>query len=242
MIRVQHDEKEGNSSSGIKPYSTKRTLKAIAAIGTIVLLGGALFYLWKSGIDIHWNEEHLYSKIQSLGILAPFASIGLMVLHSFLPFPGEVIAMLNGALFGVFWGVIYSWIGAMIGAYLSFFLTRKWGMGLLRGVFPAKRIENLAVWKSVDSPWTLIIVRLIPLISFNLLNYVLGLSSVSFRRFSWTTAIGILPGVTVSVVFGNSFAQSNTMMMMISGGLIVILIGILWVRKRRGKGMETDQI
>lgn len=207
----------------------------IAVIGTIVLLMGTAFYLWNRDLSIQLDEERLYSMFNLMGVMAPVASIGLMILHSFLPFPGEVIAVLNGAMFGIFWGVVYTWTGAMIGAYLSFFITRKWGKGLLRWMFPAKRIENHAILKSVDSPWTLLIIRLIPLISFNLLNYAVGLSSVSFRRFSWTTAIGILPGVTISVIFGNSLAESNTLMIAISGGLIVILIVILWIRKRKGQ-------
>lgn len=72
---------------------------------------------WLSG----WEVDKLYRTVQSFGVWAPFVAIGLMILHSFLPIPGEIIAIINGMAFGSIWGVIYTWLGVMAGAYVSFF-------------------------------------------------------------------------------------------------------------------------
>jgi uncharacterized membrane protein YdjX (TVP38/TMEM64 family) len=211
-----------------KPIKFSR--KALIVIG-LLLLVLAVYYLY-SGAGLEWNEEQLVLRIRSFGILAPLASIGIMILHSFLPFPGELIAMANGMVFGPIWGTVYTWTGAMLGAWISFWLTRKWGQPLVNRMFPSRRIEQMSVWKKVDSPWSLIVLRLIPLISFNLLNYVLGLTKVSVWRFTWTTAIGILPTVILSVVFGNSLANSNMILTVVSGVILVIFILAVWVNKR----------
>ena len=41
----------------------------------------------------------------------------LMVLHSFVPFPAEFVAMANGMLYGPIWGTVITWSGAMLGAF-----------------------------------------------------------------------------------------------------------------------------
>jgi uncharacterized membrane protein YdjX (TVP38/TMEM64 family) len=50
-----------------------------------------------------------------------------MILHSFIPFPAEMLAMANGMLYGPLWGTVITWTGAMLGAYLAFGLARWLG-------------------------------------------------------------------------------------------------------------------
>ncbi|MGN7308666.1 TVP38/TMEM64 family protein, partial [Bacillus subtilis] len=198
-----------------------------------ILIAVAFVYLLQQ-VDVQdWNEQKLKDWVNSFGVFAPLATISLMVIHSFMPIPGEIIAILNGMMFGPVWGVVYTWIGAMIGAYVSFFLTRKWGQRIVRWFFPTLHIEQLSIWKSAESPWTLLLIRLIPLISFNLINYALGLSRISLWRFTWTTAVGILPGTVLSVVFGSSIATANIWLSFALG--VVLLISFIYVgaKKRR---------
>ena len=65
--------------------------------------------------------------IASWGMWAVAGSIMLMVLHSFVPFPAELVAIANGMLFGPVWGTLITWTGAMLGAYLAFGLARWLG-------------------------------------------------------------------------------------------------------------------
>ena len=46
--------------------------------------------------------------------------------------------------------------------------------------------------------------RLVPVISFNLINYAAGILHVSWWRFLWTTSLGILPITVASVVLAIS--------------------------------------
>jgi uncharacterized membrane protein YdjX (TVP38/TMEM64 family) len=69
------------------------------------------------------NKTTIVNFIRSLGAWGPLGSIGLMTLHSFVPFPAELLTIANGMVFGSFWGVVITWSGAMLGAYASFGLT-----------------------------------------------------------------------------------------------------------------------
>lgn len=104
----------------------------VTVIALLILFAAAFVYFSPMVSLLQWDEQKLEIWVDSLGVFAPLATIGLMVLHSFLPVPGEIVAVLNGMIFGPVWGVIYTWIGAMLGAYLSFFLSRKWGQRMQR--------------------------------------------------------------------------------------------------------------
>src|SRR5690348_3331152 len=55
----------------------------------------------------------------SWGAWSAAVAVLLMVLHSFVPLPAEIIAIANGMLFGIWLGIALTWAGAMLGAVLS---------------------------------------------------------------------------------------------------------------------------
>jgi|DewCreStandDraft_2_1066082.scaffolds.fasta_scaffold72026_1 uncharacterized membrane protein YdjX (TVP38/TMEM64 family) len=77
----------------------------------------------------------------------------------FLPLSREIIAMINVMAFGSVWGVVYTWLGAMAGAYVSFFISRWYGFRINHWLFPKLKVESLAMWSYIDSPWSLLMIR-----------------------------------------------------------------------------------
>ncbi|MEJ2314316.1 MAG: TVP38/TMEM64 family protein [Nitrospirota bacterium] len=144
--------------------------------------------------------------IKEAGPWGVAVSIGLMVLHSFVPFPAEFIAMANGMLYGVFWGTAITWSGAMLGAYLAFGLSRRLGRGFVRRVLEKKHALAVEKWSEHHGGGALFVMRFIPVISFNLINYAAGLTAVSWWTFTWATALGILPITVLMVVMGSRMA------------------------------------
>jgi uncharacterized membrane protein YdjX (TVP38/TMEM64 family) len=135
------------------------------------------------------------------------AALALMILHSFVPVPAEVIAAGNGLIFGPVWGTVITWSGAMLGAVLSFGLSRLLGRPLLRHLAAERYWQAAEQWRG--RPGFLVLVRLLPVISFNLINYAAGLSGIRWWTFLWTTGIGILPITTLSVLFGDRLRDAS---------------------------------
>ncbi len=126
----------------------------------------------------------------------------LMIAHNVFPIPAEAIAIAAGAMLGPLSGGLAVWGGAMLGASLAFWMSRVWGRSMILRFLPAvcaSRLDRMA--ESCTWP-ALIGVRLVPIISFNLINYSAGLASVPWSTFLWTTAIGIIPVVAMSVSLG----------------------------------------
>ncbi len=116
-----------------------------------------------------------------------------------------MLAIVTGTALGPFWGGIAVWVGAMVGASVEFVLARRFGQPLLYRVFAPQRLRDAQQRLSGAEIPLLLTVRLVPAISFNLLNVTLGLTAVGWWRFTWTTAVGILPMTAVTVSSGAWF-------------------------------------
>jgi uncharacterized membrane protein YdjX (TVP38/TMEM64 family) len=141
--------------------------------------------------------------IQSWGMWGVLASIMLMVLHSFVPFPAELVAVANGMLYGPWWGTLITWVGAMLGACLAFGLTRWLGRPFLDAAVGPRRRAAIDRWTMRQGGGALLLSRFVPVISFNLINYAAGLTAISWWTFVWATGLGILPLTFLMVLMGD---------------------------------------
>ena len=151
---------------------------------------------WPEAFSARGIEE----TVLSWGAWGVAASIGLMVIHTFVPFPAEFVAIANGKIYGLLWGVVVTWTGAMLGAYVAFTLARAFGRPFV------DRMVARRHWRRADEMLTrhgtaaVFVGRFFPVISFNLINWAAGLTGMSLWTFTWATGLGILP-VTVLMVF-----------------------------------------
>ena len=73
----------------------------------VVLITGALYLGVLDGFSVHAFEE----TIRGWGAWGVLGSMGLMIIHSFVPFPAEFLAIANGMVYGPIWGTAVTWSG-----------------------------------------------------------------------------------------------------------------------------------
>ncbi len=83
--------------------------------------------------------------------------------------------------------------------------------------------------EAVPQHWSML--RLVPAISLNLINYAAGLMGVGWGRFLWTTALGILPATIVIVVLGDRMGAAPAWAWALPG-LVAIAAWWLWRRAK----------
>ena len=174
------------------------------------------------------------SWVRSLGSWGVAGSIALMVAHSFLPFPAEIIAIANGMVYGPVWGSVITWVGAMAGAISAFALVRLFGRPLLVRLLPAHQLQQLGDWSRESGGLALLVARLIPAIAFNLVNYAAALAEVSWWTFIWSTGLGILPLTILLAVLGDSILELPMWIWLVVAGVVVFLslaMKRLWRRR-----------
>ncbi len=199
-----------------------------------VLVSGTWLLGWTGQRIDSLSGESVAAYVKSWGVWGHLALISLMIVHSFVPFPAELVAIAAGMCFGAVWGTVVTWIGAMSGALLAFGLSRRLGRPFLADVLAPKQMAKIDGWSNLTGISALIVVRLIPVIAFNLVNYGAGLTRVTWWRFSWTTAIGILPVTVLMAVMGDQMREptlSDWLTLIVAGVLILAIIQV--ARRRR---------
>lgn len=156
--------------------------------------------------------------ILSYGVYAAAISFALMVLQSVMaPLPAFVLTFANANLFGWWQGAILSWSSAMAGAALCFYIARILGRDV------AEKLTSKAGLKQVDEFFekygnnTILICRLLPFVSFDIVSYAAGLTSMSFWDFFIATGIGQLPATIVYSYVGG----------FLTGGAKLFMLGLL---------------
>lgn len=108
--------------------------------------------------------------------------------------PASPMTVAGGALFGVLRGALYSLTGAVLGATTAFLLGRHVAR---RAV--ARRLERLPRVAAIDRAVAVqgrrivFLLRLSPVVPFNVLNYALGLTTISLADFL-LASVGMVPG------------------------------------------------
>lgn len=222
----------GSSKPAGRPNSS---ILAVVAISLLALVS-IVWWLWplEFGMGGDNTIEGIVAQIRAWGPWAALGSIVLMVVHSFLPFPSEIITLANGMVFGPFWGSIITWVGAMLGAISTFGLVRLLGRPFVYRMLSECQLNRLSDWSARQGGIALLIGRLIPVVAFNLLNYAAAMTHISWWTYIWATGLGILPMTIVLNVFGASvLSMTISNWIWLLSVVSVALCGIvLWRRSK----------
>jgi uncharacterized membrane protein YdjX (TVP38/TMEM64 family) len=200
---------------------------AIVLVVVLTPLGAQLFKMVQNP-----NPEPFQQWLSAHASWVPLLLIGFMIIHTLVPLPAELLAIAAGMMLGPAWGFLTIWVGAMLGAYLGFFLTRTFGYDLMRRLADRRRLQRLHGWMNRTDILLLLAVRLVPVLSFNLINFALGFTTVSWWRFTWTTAVGIIPVTAAMVGIGAHWHNWRLLLVLTASALVVMAGGyyLLWRR------------
>ena len=173
---------------------------AILAVVLALIAGGLM-------IRDDINRETVAGWLEGLGPWAGVAFVGSYALGAVAFLPGMIFTVTGGALFGPLWGTVYSVLGANLGAALAFLAARH-GLADWVAHRTGPRLEKLQ--QGIDAEgWRFVaLVRLVPLVPFNLLNYALGLTRVRFLTYCLTSLIAMAPAVFGYVWVGHAGRQA----------------------------------
>ena len=226
------------------------SLKALAAV-IIAGLVIVMVLLVVTDVAGYFSLQAFEDTILSWGPYGVVLSIALMVLHTFVPFPAEILAIANGMVYGPIWGIVITWVGAMLGASVAFALARKLGRPFVEHWVRRREVGVIDKLLQTDATYAVLVSRFIPVIAFNLVNFVAGLLHISWCRFLVTTAIGILPMTILMVLVGDSLHELSWMLsaaiillILLSAALIHFIKNSRWFNSREaplGQSIPSDQ-
>ena len=207
-------------------------LRLAALVGFLLVVGVSAWWLIAPpfGISLDLTLEGMVQLIRSWGGWGVAVSIALMVVHSFVPFPAEILACANGMIYGPVWGTAVTWVGAMLGASVAFGLARWLGRPFVYRMLKEARRERLVRWSRDRGGVALLTARLIPVIAFNLINYAAALTEISWWTFLWATGIGILPLTALSAILGDQMLSMPLWGWLLLGAVVLVIW--FWLERR----------
>ena len=211
---------------------TKSTKKANKWAGKIVVIALAaaafLAYYFIPAVHATMNKilgafasgdfEVVKEFVESYGIYAAAVSFMLMILQSIAaPLPAFLLTFANANLFGWWKGAILSWSSAMAGAAVCFYIARILGRDVAEKLTSRRGLKQIDEFFEKHGRMSILIARLLPFISVDIVSYAAGLTSISFWSFFVATGIGQLPATIIYSYVGS----------MLTGGAKLFVTGLL---------------
>lgn len=201
---------------------SKKTIIKIA-----IIMGIIATYLWVPVVHIKINQvmmifsmanvDTIRDYILGFGVWAPVVSFMLMIFQSIVaPLPAFLITFANAGLFGWLWGAVLSWTSAMAGASLCFVLAKYFGRDFVEKLNSKGSLNQVDDFFSKHGKYAIVIARLLPFISFDIVSYAAGLTSMSFGSFFLATGLGQLPATLIYSYVGG----------MLTGGIKLFIMGL----------------
>jgi uncharacterized membrane protein YdjX (TVP38/TMEM64 family) len=184
----------------------------------LLIIPVLLYYLVPAFQEVIQNAVKVLSRVDvdaareyilSFGIWAPVVSFFLMVFQSVAaPLPAFVITFANAGLFGWIKGAALSWTSAMVGAILCFAIARLYGRSVVEKFTTRRALKEVDIFFEKYGKWAVLIARLLPFVSFDIVSYAAGLTAMGWWEFIWATGLGQLPATLVYSYVGDMLVGS----------------------------------
>jgi uncharacterized membrane protein YdjX (TVP38/TMEM64 family) len=146
----------------------------------------------------------LRAYLLGFGWWAPVISTLLQILTSIIaPLPSFVLAFVNAMLFGLWWGALLTWTTALLAAAICFAMARALGRPVVERFVPRGALDGTDRFFIRHGVLAVLIARLIPFVNPDVLSYAAGLTSMRWRLFMLSIAVGSWPSTILYSYLGS---------------------------------------
>ncbi|MBN1260029.1 MAG: TVP38/TMEM64 family protein [Anaerolineae bacterium] len=186
-----------------------QTLMTVAHLTIVIALLITVGITYFSQYDAI-NQENIEAFVRGFGAWTPVAYAILYIICAPIPLLAPIFSAVGGVLFGALWGTLLVIATATVSALVPFSLARRLGREWVAKRLEGKKLDEIYAQSEGEKGLTFVILmRLIPVLPWEIQNYVGGLTRVSVPTFMAGTVIGIIPG-SFSLVFLGAAATDPT--------------------------------
>lgn len=214
------DNKKENQESSIE----EKRMNYIK-IAVIIAIAVASFFVVRN-----ISLEEIKTWVLGHGAWAAVIYVATFVILPIFFFPVPVIVLAGGTIFGLFKGSLYTMIGVLINTpimyFIGRFLLKDFVHRFVNNHMSAKLRSALESTNQKVLSLVLFIIRLSPIFSYNLVNYISGVTEINFLPYILTTIAGVLPGVIVFINIGENVLNVGSKEFFISLSFLLLLVVI----------------
>jgi uncharacterized membrane protein YdjX (TVP38/TMEM64 family) len=174
-----------------------------------------------------------------------------------LMLPGMLLSIGAGAAFGFYVGCVVAWLGTVLGQVGAFMLGRY----LLRDLVYSYMVRRVPGFATIDSNissdgWKLVLLlRLSPVLPYNVMNYVLGVTAIRLLPYTLASGVAAAPYVCLFAYLGSASSDlfqllhdgaqaqlSPELLILLACIMIMSVVGLFFVCRHIFTAMpvETD--
>ncbi len=174
--------------------------RGVVVVGVLILAAVIGLAWWSLPMQAWIND--LAARVHRLGPAAPWIFALIYAAALVLCAPGAPFSIGAGVVFG-FGGIPFSVLGATLGACGCFLVSRYAIRDRVRRLL-GHRETLIALDRAVtEEGWRIVfLLRLNPLVPFNLQNYFFGVTQIGFWPYAAATLVGVIPGIILHVYLG----------------------------------------
>ncbi|MEN6575208.1 MAG: VTT domain-containing protein [Phycisphaerales bacterium] len=156
--------------------------------------GGIVAVLLTTGISAGDKVARIQEYFDSLGAVAPLAYVGIVAVEVVVaPIPGLMLYAPGAMVFGGFLGGLLSLLGNVLGAGISCELVRVLGGKRFASWLEQGRLKKYRERLSKSGMWLILLLRVNPLTSSDLVSYAAGLAGIPVWKVMVGTLLGMAP-------------------------------------------------
>lgn len=192
------------------------------------------------------SETQFRDWVKQLGAWGPVIYIVVYILRPLIFFPAGVLSATAGIIWGSALGFFYLQIAANLSSLAEFLIARYFAREAITRHLKGK-ISDLDKKIEKHGFLTVLLIRLIPNVAWDIQNLSLGLTKVRARDYFAATLIGIMPGSFAFVFFGASLIKVlfDPKNIWILGAAVLIFVGIYYlqkyIKKRHGHKINNSE-
>ncbi len=202
------------------------------------LLGMTWLYL-----DVHTllDEEWMDAHVRSAGILGVGIYVCLVTCLTAMGVPRQACSLFGGYVFGMWYGTLWATLGTVFACLLCFSYARFLGQNWLQKRY-AHKLHNFNDF-ICQSPFLLtLVVRIVPLGSNFLTNFLAGMSPIPAKAFLGGSAVGFTVQNFIFATMGSGFRMQGGQEFYISAALYVISLSMGYLVYKRYKAHQNTCI
>lgn len=210
-------------------WSANRAPRKIFLLaGVIAAAAAALFVLHRRGLDPRQIGEWLAGVGDRWW--APVVFIVLYAIFNTALLPATALTLTAGVVWGWFVGGLWVLAASTIGSAIPYWIAYS-GSAWVEELMSRRAPRILDALKK-ERFMTLLLLRLVPIIPYNILNYAAGLAAVKPRDYVTATFIGTIPGIFIftylaSAVAGGLVSPRQAFVRILTAGLLLAALALV---------------
>jgi uncharacterized membrane protein YdjX (TVP38/TMEM64 family) len=192
-------------------------------------------------------------RLTQLGPWAPVVFTLLYIAAALTLAPAFLLTVAGGAIFGVWRGSLIVFIAASLGASTVYAVASPLARSrLMRRLTRDPRVAAVRTAVIGEGVWIMFLLRLSPLVPYNMLNYALALSGVRYVDFA-IALVGMIPAIVMYTYYGQVVGDVAALAagvapprgpayyVLLLVGLVAIVVSTTMIAKAARRAVERQQ-